>query len=210
MSKRFLAIMAVGVAVFIGLLLVNGNDSTTTENNSETAATNHVYGQVSTGVSVVEYGDFQCPACSQYWPIFTQLKQEYQDRVQFQFRHFPLIQIHQNAMAAHRAAEAAANQTKFWEMHDLLYQNQAAWETSPNPLQIFEQYAAQLQLNIEKFKADAASTEVNSRIQADLKAGQALGVSGTPTFVVNGQKIETPESYENFKKVIDEAIAAQQ
>lgn len=208
MSKRFLLIMAAGIVIFAGLLFLNKNDEAAV--SDEVEPTSHTQGTSDLGVSVVEYGDFQCPACFSYFPIFSQLKEEYKDRVIFQFRHFPLIQIHQNAMAAHRAAEAAALQGKFWEMHDLLFQNQKSWETDPNPVQVFEGYAAQLELDIEKFRADASSEEVNAQIQADLRAGQQLGISGTPSFAVDGELIETPGSIDEFKQIIDAALAGKQ
>lgn len=209
MSKRFLLIIAAAVLLFVGLIVVNKRDTTETSTGSA-SVTNHTYGEGSSGVTVIEYGDFQCVACYSYFPIFTQLKQEYSDRVTFQFRHFPLIQIHQNAMAAHRAAEAAARQNKFWEMHDLIYENQKSWENSNNAAQFFEDYATRLALDIDKFKADAASSEVNDTINADFKAGQELGVSGTPTFVVDGKIIETPTSIEAFREIIDNALKGQQ
>lgn len=209
MNKRFLAIIAAAALVFIGLIVVNKKDDTNAP-NSNVSVTNHVFGNGSSGVTVIEYGDFQCPACYSYFPIFAQLKEEYKDRVTFQFRHFPLKQIHQNATAAHRAAEAAARQDKFWEMHDLLYENQKSWENSNNAAQFFEDYATQLELDIEKFKADVASSEVNDIINADFKAGQDLGVNGTPSFVVDGKLIETPNSIEAFREIIDKAIQGQE
>ena len=79
-----------------------------------------IVGESKSGVTLIEYGDFQCPACQQYYPIFKQIKEKYKDQITVQFRHFPIVSAHQNAMVAHRAAEAASNQGKFWEMHDLL------------------------------------------------------------------------------------------
>lgn len=209
MSKRFLAIIAAAVLVFVGLIVVNKKDDSSSTQSNSTSATNHISGEGSSGVTVIEYGDFQCPACFSYFPIFAQLKAEYEGRVTFQFRHFPLVQIHQNAMAAHRAAEAAGLQDKFWEMHDLLYQNQKSWESSNNAAQIFEDYAARLELDLEKYKSDVASTQVNDSIKADLKSGQDLGVTGTPSFAIDGKLIESPNSIEAFRELIDKALAGQ-
>ena len=209
MSKRFLAILAACFVIFAGLLIINKKDNPT-ETSTEATVTNHTFGEGNTGVTLIEYGDFQCPACFSYFPLVTQLREEYKDRVTFQFRHFPLVQSHQNAMAAHRAAEAAGLQGKFWEMHDLLFQNQKAWEASNNAAQFFEDYATQLELDIEKFKSDVASSGVNASVQADFKSGQDLGVSSTPSFILDGKLIENPTSIEAFKKVIDDAIAGKQ
>lgn len=211
MSKRFLIIMAVLIAVFLGVVIYSKNkdNSGADGGGNSVNGSNYVVGAGTTGVSVVEYGDFQCPACRSYYPITTQLKEKYGDQIKFQFRHFPLVQIHKNAMIAHRAAEAAGRQGKFWDMHDLLYERQQAWEGSTNPTAIMEDYAAELGLNIDQFKTDFASESVNATISADIKAGQALGANSTPTFFINGVKVEPlPTDVAGFSKLIDDAIAA--
>lgn len=206
MNKQFLTIMAVIVITFVGLLVFNKKDTPTQTNNDQT--TNHQYGEGGSGVTVIEYGDFQCPACQTYYSVFKQLKVKYNDKVTFQFRHFPIVSAHQNAMAAHRAAEAASNQGKFWEMHDLLYENQKSWETSNSAIKIFEDYAMSLSLDMDRFRHDVASEAVNAKINADLEAGKSMGVGGTPSFVIDGKLIENPESLEAFEQLIEEAIKA--
>ena len=199
------------VAVFLGAVIYskNNGDSNSDGNNSGAEGSSYVVGAGTSGVTVVEFADFQCPACRSYYPVTTQIKQKYGDKIKFQFRHFPLVQIHKNAMVVHRAAEAAGRQGKFWEKHDLLFERQQAWESSPNPTAVMEDYAAELGLNIDQFKTDFSSESVNNTISADIKAGQALGVSGTPSFVINGKKIEPlPTDLAGFSKLIDEAIAA--
>jgi protein-disulfide isomerase len=210
MSKRFLIILIVAVLAFAGLLFFNKKDDTASSNgNDETAQlSEHTYG--SGEVVLVEYGDFQCPACGQFYPIVQQLKQEYEGRVTFQFRHFPLTEIHQNALISSRAAEAAAMQGKFFEMHDHLYENQQAWSTSTNPTPIFEGYAEQLSLDMDKFSEDMRSEQTNDIIQADRNYARDQGFSSTPTFVLDGEKIENPRTYDDFKKLLDDAIAAKQ
>lgn len=206
MNRRFLIIMAVAIAAFAALIVVNKKDADAP--NSGGQITNHVFNKGSSGVTVIEYGDFQCPACFSYYPIFKQLKEEYKDTVTFQFRNFPIISAHPNAMAAHRAAEAASNQGKFWEMHDLLYERQKSWEKSNNAAEIFSGYATELGLNMEQYTTDVNSSATNANIQADFKAGEEIGVTGTPGFVIDGKLIENPNSVEAFKKLIDEAIAS--
>lgn len=111
-------------------------------------------------------------------------------------------------MASHKAAEAAAAQGKFWEMYDILYQNQQLWSSSATPTVIFEQYATNIGLDIEKFKQDSVSSETNDIIWADINKANDAKVNATPTFFLNGEKIDTPPSLDDFKKVIEDAIAA--
>jgi protein-disulfide isomerase len=137
------------------------------------------------------------------------VKEKFKQDITFQFRHFPLTQIHPNAQAAARAAEAASLQGKFWEMHDLLYENQQSWSSSDDVVPIFEQYAQQLGLDVNKFKQDFSSSQVNDTINADIKAGQEIGANSTPTFVLNGQKLDqNPANQAAFEKLISDAIAA--
>jgi protein-disulfide isomerase len=213
MSKRFLIILAVLVLGFVGFIAFQGKkDSNSAGNNSSSAqASEHKIGAGNKGVTLLEYGDFQCTACGAYFPILQQVKEKYGDDITFQFRHFPIVQSHPNAMAAHRAAEAASKQNKFWEMHDMLYERQQVWSESQNISQIMEDYATELALNVEQFKTDYQSAEVNAVINADMDAGKALKVTGTPTFFINGEKVENPgRTLEEFTKTIDDAIAKAQ
>ncbi len=205
MSKRFLLIFGVMVAVFAGLLLFKNDASAPTADGQ---LTNHTYGEGQSGVTVIEYGDFQCPACFSYFPLVSQIKEKYKDQITFQFRHFPIVSAHRNAMAAHRAAEAASRQDKFWEMHDLLYANQKTWEASNNAAQVFEGYATQIGLVMDQYKQDVVDASTGANIDADQKQGEKDGVQGTPTFFIDGKKYETENirSVEDFEKLIDEAI----
>lgn len=208
MSKVFWAIIAIVLVVFGGILLFKGNKANAPSTSSAAKPTQHVEGKDTSGVVLVEYGDYQCPFCGQYYPIVKEVQQKYNDQITFQFRNLPLLQIHQNAFAAARAAEAASLQGKFWEMHDILYTNQDAWSTNSNPLSVFTQYATQIGVkDIDKFKKDFASSAVNDTINADIqefnKTGQELS---TPTFFLDGKKI-TPKSVDEFSKLIDTAIA---
>lgn len=213
MSKQFLAILAVIVVVFVGVFVFTRPKSDAPGNNSgsDTSQTsNHTVGAGNKKVTLVEYGDFQCPACKSFYPVVKQVKETYGDDIKFQFMHFPLTQIHPNAMVSSRAAEAAGNQGKFFEMHDLLYENQDQWSQSSNPTPIFESFASQLGLDMNKFKSDMMSAQVLAIINADQKSGQALGANSTPTFVINGKKIDkNPTSLDAFKQLIDEEIAKQ-
>lgn len=208
MSKRFVIILAVLVFGLVGFLIVKdkGNKSNP-GNTSNTQPSEHKVGAGKKGVTLVEYGDFQCPSCGTFFPIVEQVKAKYGDDITFQFRNFPLTQIHQNAMTAHRAAEASAKQNKFWEMYTILYSRQQIWSNSKNATQNMEDYASEIGINVEQFKTDFQSTEVNSIINADIAEGNKLGVNSTPSFFLNGKKVDDIEpTVESFSKVIDEAI----
>jgi len=171
-------------------------------------------GDATSTVSVIEYGDFECPACGAYEPIVEQLTSEYGNRVLFAFRNFPLYQIHPFAMIAAQAAEAAGLQGKYWEMHDLLYQKQAEWtantslSTSDVISKYFNVYATTLGLNVTKFDTDINSGVVTAKVQKDLASGNAAQVDHTPTFFVNLTQIANPQSAAAFQNVIEAALAS--
>jgi len=155
-------------------------------------------------VTIVEFGDFQCPACASVHPTVKQILKDYEGKVNFVWRHFPLP-MHKNAMLAAIASEAAAEQGKFWEMHTTLFDNQKEWEESGKAKDIFVSYAEKLGLDTTKF-ADALDKKFNAeRIQSDQDAGITLGVNSTPTFFINGVKENGVLSYDEFKQKIDAA-----
>lgn len=211
MSKQFWAVVAVIVIIFVGIFALNGNkkSDTNSKNSSAGGGTQHIKGTGTTGVTLVEFGDYQCPYCGQYFPVVEEVIAKYGDQIKFQFKNFPLTSIHQNAFAAARAAEAAGLQGKFWEMNAALYSNQQAWSEQTDPTPIFTQFAQQLGLNVDQFKKDSGSSKVNDLINADMAEGTKLKVTGTPAFFINGEKIEVSNSVESFSKAIDAAIAKQ-
>lgn len=218
MDKRFWAIISVIILAFVGVIIFSRRDASAPAGNTGVQATNHVKGGNSKNVTLVEYGDFQCPVCESYEPAVREAYELYKDEIKFQFRHFPLQQIHTNAFAASRAAEAAGNQGKFWEMHDLLFANQNSWESAQTPQTFFEQYAQSLKLDISKYKADFASAQVKDIINADINAGEALKVEATPTFFLDGKKLELEQlvdkdgapDAQKFSDVIGDAINAKE
>lgn len=209
--KRFWIILGVVIlgliAVFIFTKPKDSPTSTFNGNSAEIQSDDHVRNGGGKKVTLIEYGDFQCPSCGQYYPILKSLEESYSDQVSFVFRHFPLRTLHPNAQAASLAAEAAGKQGKFFEMHDKLFETQRIWgQTSANQQALFESYAEELGLNIEQFKADYKSSEVANRINRDVSSGKQFDISGTPTFILNGVKIETPRGLDEFKKLLDNAI----
>lgn len=205
MDKRFWGIILVIFLVFGGIFYFSQQNKD--DGGDTSKVTSHVYGNNTKGVTLVEYGDFQCPACGSYYPIIKQVKEKYKDDIKFQFRNLPLSQIHPNAFASARAAEAAGVQGKFWEMHDVLYEQQQTWSTASQPKTYFEDYASQLGLDVAKFKTDFASSAVNDAINADIAAFKKTGETmQTPAFFLNGKFIKTTASLDSFTTQIDQAI----
>ena len=144
----------------------------------------HVRGKAGAPVTIEEFGDFQCPPCSTMSGVLAKLEEEYGARLRVIFHHFPLA-IHAHAREAALAAEAAGMQGRFWEMHDLLYKEQAAWPKAPDVPSLFQSYAGMIKLDLDRFKKDLANPEVAARVDADHKLGESRGVTSTPTLFVN-------------------------
>lgn len=138
---------------------------------------------------IEEFGDYQCPPCCMFHPILQQMRKEFGDRLRITFREFSLTQNHQHALAAASAAEAAGLQGRFWEMHDLLYEHQNDWKDKFDVRPIFDGYAKEIGLDMERYKRDMASEVVAQRIFLDGKRGHSLGVKGTPTVFLNGREV---------------------
>jgi protein-disulfide isomerase len=158
-------------------------------------------------VTLVEYSDFQCPACAAYNPLIQKISVDYASTVKIVDRYFPLRRIHKNADIAAQAAEAAGLQGKYREMHNLLFDKQTEWDTKSNADEIMIGYAKTLSLDIERFTEDMNSQATKDKIEADLQSGIKSQVDSTPTFFLNGRKIQNPRSYEEFKQLLDNALA---
>lgn len=194
MDRRFVGILAAIIIIFIAIFTITQNSNSGSggsSNQNGSPATNHVEGQNAKGVTLVEWGDYQCPICEVYYLPLKQAVSQYLPDIHFQFSNLPLSpNPHPNAFAAARAAEAAGLQNKYWEMHDKLYENQNDWAGAPNPQTQFNTYAQQIGLNVDQFKQDYASTKVNDAINADLAAFDKTGrQKATPTFFLNGRYI---------------------
>lgn len=215
MKQGIIAVVAI-VAIIAGAVVL-GKDSNSSTSSS---VSNHTYGKTDSSVTLVEFGDFECPACAYYFPLVEQIKEKYKDQIKFQFVNFPLVQVHRNALASHRAAEAAGMQGKFWEMYALLYENQETWNgpsqtdqvgiTTEQAIKVFESYAETLGLDMPKYRVDVGSSSVSDTINADIDFGKTqYQISGTPTFVLNGKKIEDTSalsSVESFSALIDKEL----
>jgi len=167
----------------------------------------HVLGPANAPVRIEEFGDFECPPCGIFHPILQQMEQEFGDKLQVTFREFPLVPTHQHALAAASAAEAAGLQNKFWEMHDLLYDHQSDWKKEFDVRPIFEGYAKQIGLDVERYKRDVNGDLVAQRIFQDGKRGHSLGVKGTPTVFLNGREVPFENlPPEKLRVVIQDAL----
>jgi protein-disulfide isomerase len=174
------------------------------ETADKTEEKEHVRGVPDAPVTLEVFGDFQCPSCATISGVISKLEQEYGPRLRVVFRHFPLA-MHPHAMDAALAAEAAGLQGRFWEMHDMLYQYQSVWSNASNPRLLFEMYAKSLGLDVERFKEDANSNEVRTRIITEGEDGVSRGVKNTPTLFVNGQ-VRTAFTAERLREAIDAAL----
>jgi protein-disulfide isomerase len=166
--------------------------------NTPVGPRDHIIGKTSAPITLVEYGDYQCSHCGHAYPLIKKLLKQYNNELVFVFRNFPLQESHPDAMAAAEAAEAAALQNKFWEMHDLLYEHQD--ELDENNLMYF---AETLNLNIDKFENDCNSSGVTSKIESDFESGIRSGVNGTPTFFINDKRLDSYDAtYESLADAV--------
>ncbi len=167
----------------------------------------HMTGKADAKVTLVEFGDFQCPACAAAYPVINQILDIYQSHPDFNFvfRNFPLSGIHKYAMDSAEAAEAAGRQGKYWEMFDILYEKQAEW-VSPQALEYFAQYANQIGINSDQLKQEVRDKKYADIINADYSDGSALSVNSTPTFFLNGEPLVGIPKFEDLKKAIDEKL----
>nr|WP_315030212.1 DsbA family protein [uncultured Chryseobacterium sp.] len=155
----------------------------------------HIQGNPDTAkIILVEYGDYQCPYCKEAFFLIKKFMDKYKDKVAFVFRNFPLVNVHKYAMAAAEIAEAAGDQGKFWEMHDLIYENQNSLNEES-----LERFIQVLKLDIHKIPKDVNTSELQDKIKTDFDGGVQSGVNGTPAFYVNNQKWEGYDgTYDSF------------
>ena len=154
-------------------------------------ASDHRAGTSAAPITLVEYGDFECPSCGEAYPVVRSIQRELGKSLRFVFRHFPLTQAHPHAQRAAEAAEAAGAQGRFWEMHDLLYQHQQALEDDD-----LLQYGNALRLDVDRMAAELAAGTYARRVRDDFQSGVRSGVNGTPTFFINGERFDEPWSDE--------------
>lgn len=205
-TKNIITWSIVGaVAVGIVALIIISSRGSGSPSGAVVAVTDqdHVRGPVSAKAVIIEYSDFQCPACGAYYPTMKNLEKKYGDQIAIVYRNFPLTSLHKNAQLAAQAAEAANLQGKFWEMHDRLFERQEDWSTLSDAGKTFGEYAKELNLDVTRFSADLTSSPVKDRVTRDVDSGNAVNIAGTPTFFMNGKKLTNPGSEDVFSSLID-------
>lgn len=163
-------------------------------------------GNLSSNVTLTEFGDFQCPACGVFEPTFEQIVSNYSKKIKVVFKEFPLKAAHPNGMAAAVAAEAAGKQGKFWEYHNLLYSKQDEWSPIPDPTDQFIKYAISLKLDSGKFKTDLTNKDISAKVDAQENEGISVGVNSTPSIFINGV-LQQNKDYDSLKKEIDKLLS---
>ena len=165
------------------------------------SAQDHSEGPADAPVTLVEYGDYQCPHCGRAYPIVQQVQKHFGAKLRFVFRNFPLTELHPNAEAAAETAEFAATQGRFWQMHDAIFENQRHLSDST-----LLKLALELGLSGDDLTQALDSAQFEPRVQADFGGGVRSGVNGTPTFFLNGHRHDAPFEYEDLVVAIDAAL----
>lgn len=224
-TKTWIIFAAVCALLFGGLIVwsqrgkidvgdVNDNSILSASDASGNIA-DHVEGKKDSKVILIEYGDFQCPGCAGAHPQVEALMEKHGDKIAFVFRNYPLMSIHPNARAASAAAEAAGMLGKYWEMHDLLFEAQDEWSGADQSQRasFFRGYAERIGLDPDEFETilSERSGQINGKISFDQALGRKVGVTGTPSFFLNGTKVgeEVYGSEETFEKAILDELKKQ-
>ena len=177
------------------------------------SAADHTIGKADAKVSIIEFADMQCPACRAFEPIVSQVIAEYaakpNSQVKFTYKHFPLIAIHQNTMIAAIGSEAAAKQGKFWEYKKVVFENQDKWGNALDAKDKIKSYLAAIGIDTVKWEQDLNDATLEDHVMSDLKEAVAINLTGTPSFVINGIKVDVSQlsTLEKFKTYIDAELA---
>lgn len=163
----------------------------------------HFRGPENAELTLVEFGDYQCPSCAAYHPFVKEILNRYPNQVRFEFHHFPLISIHPNSMAASKAAEAAGEQGHYWEMHDALFEYQRQWADSPDPKPVFAAIANRIGINGTILVQTMESPVLQQRILKDVEQGDQAKIQAVPTFFIKGQQVYVKASIEDFVQVVE-------
>jgi len=198
-TKFFLAVAASAFIVILGLFLFSNQPTQPTQSSARNAL-----GPDSAPVKIIEYADFQCPACAYGAPFLMEAVKANSDKVQLTYHHFPLS-YHTNAYPAAYAAEAAGKQGKFWEMAEMLYDKQKEWANNNNPTTIFTSYAKALDLDSQRFIQDMDSKEVHQIVQQEEQESERLNIDSTPTYFINGKKVVGAQTVQQWQELISQA-----
>src|SRR5882672_10213633 len=181
--------------------------NTTAGNEAPGAEPPHIRGNPNAPVTLEEFGDFECPTCGAYYVEVKKIENEFGDKLKVIFREYPLLPMHEHALMAAQAAEAAGLQNKFWEMHDKLYENQTTWVAAKDLVPVFVDYAKQIGIDPDRFMKDLSAETVAVRIFQDGKRVHSLGLKGTPSFFVNGKEARDDQwKPEGLRQMIKDTI----
>ncbi len=195
-------LIAAGIILLLFVLSKAANTSSPEAGGTltqEVTEYDHIKGIPTAPITIVEYSDFQCPACASMYPLLNRLEKELPGQVRIVYRHFPLWQLHPQAQLAAQAAEAAGKQGKFFEMHDMLFNTQRQWAENPQASVFFVSLASSLGLNIDQFTSDMNADETRDLVNTDAKSGDDANVNATPTLFLNGEKIINILNYDDLK-----------
>lgn len=190
--------------LFVLLLLFTLFSQGPTYAPTEIADNDHIRGNASTPVTITVYADFQCPACAAEFQLMSRAWPSISDKAHMIFRHFPITQTHPNAWTASLYAEAAARQDRFWEMHDFLFVNQNLWAPMTNAEEEFQNYALQLDMDVDQLQQDTRLDSVVEKVRSDQRSGNRSGVLGTPTIFINGSQV-TANTVTRLVELVDSA-----
>ncbi|HYG83302.1 MAG TPA: thioredoxin domain-containing protein [Verrucomicrobiae bacterium] len=219
---RWIIFAIICIVILGGLVIISNNNRVDVSKLNEMKVVgptevlkvgDHVYGNDQQKVTLIEYGDFQCPGCGSLHPVLKPMIEKYKEQLTFVFRNFPLTNIHPNALAAAATAEAAGRQGKFYQMHDALYNTQSNWTSfsGEQRTNYFQNLAKQLGLDEKKFKADLTHEDVTTKIRRDQALGGKSKVDSTPTLFINGKQLgdnvlrDATQLEETIKKAITDS-----
>jgi protein-disulfide isomerase len=196
-------VIAAGAALYLSRTADRTAEASDKSSRVDIKSGGHIRGPANAQVTLVEFGDFQCPSCGGYHPLVKEILNRYPDKVRLEFHHYPLVDLHPNAMLGAMAAEAAGDQGRYWEMHDALFEHQAEWAPSRNAELVLLNLANRLGLNLNQFMQQLRSPALQGRILQDVTLGNSLHIMETPTFFIDGQRVYIKPTIEDFVKVVE-------
>ncbi len=195
--------VAAGAAVYLSRQPDQPADTPGATTHADIKGGGRIRGPENAPLTLVEFGDYQCPSCGAYHPLVKEILNRYPQQLRLEFHHFPLVTIHPNSMLASQAAEAAGEQGRYWEMHDAIFDHQREWADSPNAEPIFIALASGFGLDINKFMQALRSPQIQERILKDVERGNNAHVEAVPTFFINGEQVHVRLSMEDFVQAIE-------
>lgn len=201
MKNPWVIIGIITVLLFGGAVWYSG--ASAEKSNEGVVIQQNIKGNSEAETKLVKYSDFQCPACAAFYPVVEEILADHGDSLSFEYKHFPLP-IHNNAQAAALAAEAAGQQGEFFAMHDLIFDNQTEWSQAAVPGVFFAQYAEEIGLDMDEFTRHQNSSILRDKVRDEFAEGREMGITGTPTFFLNGQRM----NFNTYSEFVDQIIAA--